>query len=427
MNSCSYFCSYSTVIIFGHNDYILLITLLPVFFKSIGLTSSLDNILKTTDPATLSECTPIPVGLTKEIDVKPSQPVTDQIPTTRDIITVPESTHSQSDSDSSNISNSTHLHSRLVDKSTSTAPCDSETFSRDLNQSKVQTLSTDITAKDSASVVDSSEPAYKAMIRYHDKLVTAISADVITMSGVLLAKEFIPSEMSSKMLLPNFTEREKATILVNAVTEKINIIPNLFDELIKIFSEQTCTKDIIDSLLSQVRHEQDDEDNTEDCDTEATSSSQQYDVYESQMYTAWASLTPADKIDLKARLIDDAEAIREEFALLCWRVRDSFEQRNVKPQTLGSALLDLKINEDMSNGNGVPLLKEKEGALMSAKSIHDTFAIIRPHMNFFNYEILQYLIKGKGSKEDKVALSEFLKKFEEFCKRIPTGRVLTIP
>ena len=160
MNS---FCSSYTIIIFGHNNYILFITLLPVFFKSIGLTSSLDNILKTTDPATLSECTPIPVGLTKEIDVKPSQPVTDQIPTTRDIITVPESTHSQSDSDSSNISNSTHLHSRLVDKSTSTAPCDSETFSRDLNQSKVQTLSTDITAKDSASVVDSSEPAYKAM------------------------------------------------------------------------------------------------------------------------------------------------------------------------------------------------------------------------------------------------------------------------
>ena len=38
-------------------------------------------------------------------------------------------------------------------------------------------------------------------------------------------------------------------------------------------------------------------------------------------------------------------------------------------------------------------------------------------MNFFNYEILQYLIKGKGSKEDKVALSDFLKKFEEFCKQ----------
>ena len=391
------------------------------FFIPVGLTSSFDTLLSTTTEARLSECGPIPTSQIQGSDAEPSQPVVDQKIAPADSTSLDSTlSHiqvSKGDSPHTVSSDSTHPHSRSVDKSTSTAPCDSETSSRELNQSKVQTLSTDITAKDSASVVDSSEPAYKAMIHSHDKLVTAISTDIITMSGVLLAKEFIPFEMSSKMLLPNFTEREKATILVNAVTDRINVAPKLFDELVKIFSEQICTKDIIDSLLSQVRHEQDDEDDTEDCDSEATSSSQQYAVCEGQMYTAWASLTPADKIDLEARLIDDAEAIREEFALLCWRVRDSFEQRDVKPRTLASALLDLKINEDASNGNGIPLLKEKEGALMSAKSIHDTFDVVRPHMNFFNYEILQYLIKGKGSKEDKVALSDFLKKFEEFCKR----------
>ena len=88
------------------------------------------------------------------------------------------------------------------------------------------------------------------------------------------------------------------------------------------------------------------------------------------------------------------------------------------PLTLASALLDLTISEESSNGNsGIPLLKEKEAALMSAKSVHDIFHVLRPHMNFFNYEILQFLIKGKGSKEDKMALSAFLNKFEEFRKR----------
>ena len=390
-----------------------------MYFIPVGLTSSLDSLLSTSTQANLSECSPIPTSQMKESDAEPSQPAVDQKTAPADS-TAFDSTLSHvqmSKGDSPHTSDSTHPHSRSVDKSTSTAPSDSETSSRELNQSKDQTLSTDITAKDSTSVVDSSEPAYKAMIRSHDKLVTAISIDIISMAGVLLAKEFIPPEISSKMLLPNLTEREKATILVNAVTDKVDVAPKRFDELIKIFSEQMCTKDIVGSLLSQVRQEQDDEDDAEDCDTEETSSGQKYAVCEGQMFTAWASLTPADKIDLEARLIDDAEAIREEFALLCWRVRDSFEQRNIKPQTLGSALLDLKINEDTSNGNSSPLLKEKEGALMSAKSVHDTFAIVRPHMNFFNYEILQYLIKGKGSKEDKVALSDFLKKFEEFCKR----------
>ena len=382
----------------------------------VGITSSLDSLLSTTTQARHPQCSPIPSQM-KESESKPSQPAVDQKTASADS-TAFDSTLSHvqvSKGDSPHTSDSTHPHSRLVDKSTATALSDSETSSRELNQSKVQTLSTDITAKGSASVVDGSEPAYKAMIRSHDKLVTAISADIITMSGVLVTKEFIPSEISSKMLLPNLTEQQKATILVNAVTNKINIAPKRFDELIKIFSEETCTKDIVDSLLSQVRHKQNDEDDAEDCDTEAISSSQQYAVCEGQMYTAWASLTPDDKLDLEARLTSDAEAIRKEFALLCWRARDSFEQRNIKPRTLASALLDLTVHEDSSDSGS--LLKEKEKALLHAKSVHDTFDVLRPHMNFFNYEILQFLIEGKGSKEDKSALVKFLKNLKEFCKR----------
>ena len=307
-----------------------------------------------------------------------------------------------------------------MNKSKLTGRCDTGTYSTKLSQ--VCTLSSNITAKDNevhdpTTSVASVESVYKAMIHCHNKLVTAFSMDIITISGVLLAKEFIPREISSKMLLHPFTPQEKATILVNAITDKIRVAPRRFDELIQIFSEQDCTKDIVSSLKSQVRCDQSEEDKC-DCDTEVIYSGQQYAVCEGHMYTAWASLNPDDKIDLEARLMDDAEVIREEFALLCWRVRDSFEQRDIKPLTLASALLDLTISEESSNGNsGIPLLKEKEGALMSAKSVHDIFHVLRPHMNFFNYEILQFLIKGKGSKEDKMALSVFLKKFEEFCKR----------
>ena len=293
-----------------------------------------------------------------------------------------------------------------------------------LKDESVQTTSEGISAvtnatTSSASVVDASlEPAYKQIIRCHDKLVTALSTDILTISNILFAKEFIPDETFKKMLLLTLSQQEKATILVIAITEKIKLAPNRFQELIKILSEQTCTRDIVKGISSCISCEQDIDDDTQDSNTETVSHSQQYAVCEGCMYTAWVDLKPADKIDLEARLITDAEVIREEFALLCWQVRDSFEQRDIKPRTLASALLDLTINEDLSNGNsGIPLLKEKEEALMSAKSVHDTFDVLRPHMNFFNYEILQFLIKGKGSKDDKMALSSFLKNFEEFCKR----------
>ena len=38
-------------------------------------------------------------------------------------------------------------------------------------------------------------------------------------------------------------------------------------------------------------------------------------------------------------------------------------------------------------------------------------------MSFFNYEILQFLIEGNGSKGDKAALATYLRQFTEFCKR----------
>ena len=60
------------------------------------------------------------------------------------------------------------------------------------------------------------------------------------------------------------------------------------------------------------------------------------------------------------------------------------------PLTLASALLDPTISEELSNENSnIPLLKEKEGELMSAKSVYDIFHVLRSHINFFNYEILQ--------------------------------------
>ena len=269
----------------------------------------------------------------------------------------------------------------------------------------------------SASVELSLEPTYKAIVHCHDKLVTALSTDILSISNILFAKEFIPDEMFKKMLLPTLSQQERATILVIAITEKIKLVPNRFQELIKIFSEQTCTKDIVTSLTSHIRCQEIAEDKRHE-NVEVIATSQQYAVCEGHMYTAWVTLDPDDKIDLEARLITDAETIGQEFALLCWRARDSFEQRGITPQTLASALLDLTVYKDPSASSCfIPLLKEKEETLMRAQSVHETFHALRPHMSFFNYEILQFLIEGKGSKDDKVALATFLTNFEKFCRR----------
>ena len=391
----------------------------------IGLTLSLDSLLKTTSQARHSEHDHLHISQTEDTDTKPSEPVTGQMTASSDS-SEPDSTHShgqQSEGDSTHTSDSTH-HPRSIDK---TIPCDSGTSitnSKELYQSEYHTDSHDTSTNDSESnqthhpiirapIHTSLEPAHKAIIRCHDKLVTAFSTDILSISGALVAKEFIPAESSSKMLLPNLTPQEKATILVIAITEKIKLVPNRFQELIKIFSEQTSTKDIVMSLSSRVSCQQVADDKRQD-----NSTSKQYAVCEGHTYTAWGTLDPDDKIDLEAKLLTDAETIGQEFALLCLKTKDSFEQRGVTPQMLADALLDLMVYKPGSNCHDiVPLLKEEGGALMKAQTIREIFHALRPHMSFFNYEILQFIIEAKGSEDDKVALATFLTKFEKFCRR----------
>lgn len=135
----------------------------------------------------------------------------------------------------------------------------------------------------SASTDVSSEPAYKAIIGCHSKLVTALSSDILSISGKLVTNEFLSPDVMSKMLLQNLTPQEKATHLVLDITDKIKLAPDRFQELIKIFSEQNCTKVILKSLLSHGKpHDQ--ENDSQDCDTEVFSSSQQYAVCEGHNY-----------------------------------------------------------------------------------------------------------------------------------------------
>ena len=238
----------------------------------------------------------------------------------------------------------------------------------------------------------SSESAYKAMIHCHDKLVTALSTDILSMSGILVANEFVPAEVSSKMFLSTLTPQEKTTSLVIAITEKIKLAPDRFQNLINIFTEQSCTKDVVTQLSSHVKCKQVVEDRNKDDIGVIISTSQQHAVREGHMYTAWASLDPDDKIDLEARLLTEAETIGEKFAHLCTKARDSFEERGITPQVLADTLMDLTVYKPGSSCHDIiPLLKEEGGTLKRAQSVREIFHALRPHIGFFNYEILTFL------------------------------------
>ena len=82
-----------------------------------------------------------------------------------------------------------------------------------------------------------------------DKLINAISADILSVAGVLRECEFISDEVTGKIVRPS-TAQEKATILFSAIREKIKTAPKRFPELIRVFSEQATTKDVAEMLQS---------------------------------------------------------------------------------------------------------------------------------------------------------------------------------
>ena len=91
-------------------------------------------------------------------------------------------------------------------------------------------------------------------IRTHD-LMLALSNEPLGVAGMLLSKGFISGEIMSKMLVVSYTPTEKATILIEAVRNKIELAPSKFTELLDILSEAVCAKEVVESLRSTYQSE----------------------------------------------------------------------------------------------------------------------------------------------------------------------------
>ena len=94
-------------------------------------------------------------------------------------------------------------------------------------------------------------PEWKTVLEFNDKLTTALSTDPLSVARTLVAKRFISSEIQAEMLLDSKTPRVKATILVEAVRNKIKVAPGKFEEFLHILSDQSWTKDIAEALQSE--------------------------------------------------------------------------------------------------------------------------------------------------------------------------------
>ena len=77
---------------------------------------------------------------------------------------------------------------------------------------------------DTFTISSSASDPHQVMLRCNDKLVTALSLDPQGIAGALLTKGLIPENTEAQMRQYS-TPREKATILVATVRQRIEVAP----------------------------------------------------------------------------------------------------------------------------------------------------------------------------------------------------------
>ena len=125
-----------------------------------------------------------------------------------------------------------------------------------------------------------------------------------------------------------------------------------------------------------------------------------------------SELNPRDR---EAILRSSANEMKKKFASLLVDIIISFKDRGIDPQDITSCILALTEYDDPAIGK--PLLERQKEKLRRAKNVNRIFDIVRPHMTFFNHEILEFIIEKIGSRNDKHNLQTFLDEFNDFCRR----------
>ena len=428
------------------------------------MTSSLDSLLDSTTQAKLSECSPIPAKETYA-HTDTQAPVSDQSPqktiasehvqiessatshTSDQPIPLPDSSHQEQVKDDSAHTSDTTNHSEAKSETslTDSSPqkltshdanvqVKSSSDTRDLSLMHTDSFHQEHSTKDQAVVkttqtvsmdiptvsnTTANEP-HQIMLRYNDKLITALSLDPQGISRILLAKGLIPEHTESQMQQSS-TSCEKATILVSTVRQVVKISPKQFHVFLDILSKQAWMKDIMEELKSCHIYEG----LRKDAGVQAASTSDQRSTDRERRSSGEISsngedhifpkLNSEDKAELEAQLIMSADSMRKKFASLLVSVVYSFQNQDINPRKIVTAILALTEYDDPAIGK--PLLEREKQALKKSQSIDDTFDVLRPHMTFFNYEILQFLIEQVGSTDDKDNLQKFLREFRRFCRR----------
>ena len=68
-------------------------------------------------------------------------------------------------------------------------------------------------------------------------------------------------------------------------------------------------------------------------------------------------------------------------------------------------------------GPTIPAFHFRLKELTSANTIYEVFLVLNDYFSFFNYHIIEHIIKALGTEEDKAKLQKYKEDFDQYAKR----------
>ena len=134
----------------------------------------------------------------------------------------------------------------------------------------------------------------------------------------------------------------------------------------------------------------------------------------SSIQASTSELNRDDRLDREAQLRSSADSMEDKFVSLFMDIIISFKRQRIDPDDITSCILAITERDPAISK---PLLEGLKENLNREQNINRIFNIVRPHMTFFNHEILKKVIEKFGSPTDNQNLQTFLQEFRNFCRR----------
>ena len=134
-------------------------------------------------------------------------------------------------------------------------------------------------------------------------------------------------------------------------------------------------------------------------------------------YLDLSGLTHEQQEDLRGRLQFESQEIMMRFQELVSATIESLIRRNVSHDKLVSHVMTLGAFKPVVKEPPVPLFQYCFQKLEAADTIPKIFLILKDYFSFFNYHIVEHIIKMLGTKEDITRLQRYKERFNQYAKR----------